>query len=293
MSFIARQTAAFLRRAIKPNLPTIVRLARAAQAILVKNYPANPAPFAPMIAGDWTPASKSDDAPRPLLFFLHGGGYMIGAPRFFRFVSRRFARAGFDVFMPAYRLAPEHVFPAALADVLRAYKVIAAQHHGPIIIAGDSAGGGLAISLMIKLRDEGVSLPEAAALFSPWTDLSVSGASVRRHEACDALFTRKTILLGARAILGTARARDPLASPVFGDLHGLPPLLIHVGENEALRDDSERLMRRAQEAGVDAQIKIWPDVPHAWQLMTFIPEALRSRDEAIAFLKEKLARRRV
>ena len=136
-------------------------------------------------------------------------------------------------------------------------------------------------------------MPEAAALFSPWTDLSVSGASVRRHEACDALFTRKTILLGARAILGTARARDPLASPVFGDLHGLPPLLIHVGENEALRDDSERLMRRAQEAGVDAQIKIWPDVPHAWQLMTFIPEALRSRDEAIAFLREKLARRRV
>ena len=293
MSFIARQTAAFLRRAIKPNLPTIVRLARAAQAILVKNYPANPAPFAPMIAGDWTPASKSDDAPRPLLFFLHGGGYMIGAPRFFRFVSRRFARAGFDVFMPAYRLAPEHVFPAALADVLRAYKALAAQHRGPIIIAGDSAGGGLAVSLMIKLRNEGAGLPEAAALFSPWTDLSVSGPSVRRHEACDALFTRKTILLGARAILGTARARDPLASPVFSDLHGLPPLLLHVGENEALRDDSERLMRKAQEAGVDAQIKIWPDVPHAWQLMTFIPEALRSRDEAIAFLKEKLARRRV
>jgi acetyl esterase/lipase len=156
------------------------------------------------------------------------------------------------------------------------------------VLAGDSAGGGLAVSLMLRLRAEGLPSPVAAALFSPWTDLAAASPSVRSNEEKDALFTRKVILIGGRAVLGMANARDPLASPVYGDLAGLPPMLVHAGADEALRDDSTRLVERARAAGVDAQIELWPETPHGWQLMPFIPEAAESRQKAIDFLKEKL-----
>lgn len=283
----ARRTVAFLRRFVKPRLLTAVRWAHAAQKLLARLIPAACAPFAPEVAGEWTPAAAN---PVATLFYLHGGGFLVGSPRLFRYASRQFARAGFDVFTPAYRLAPEHVFPAALDDVFAAYEALAAAKSGPIVLAGDSAGGGLAVSLMLRLRDEGLPLPKAAALFSPWTDLAASGRSTRENEEKDALFTRRAIQIGARAVLGTASARNPLASPVYADLAGLPPLLVHVGADEALRDDSTRLVERARAAGVDARIEFWPDVPHAWQLMSFLPEARQSRDGAIAFLKERLGR---
>ncbi len=222
------------------------------------------------------------------LFFLHGGGYLVGAPRQFRFAAGPFAAAGFDVFMPSYRLSPENVFPAALDDAFIAYQSLLDAARGPILLAGDSAGGGLALSLMLRLRAAGLPLPSAAALFSPWTDLAATGASTRTNEDCDALFMRKTILIGGRAMLGTSSARDPLASPLYGDLAGLPPLLVHVGVDEALLDDSTRLVERARAAGVEAHLELWPDVPHGWQLMPFMPEAMESRLKAIDFLKEKL-----
>ncbi|MCX7899104.1 MAG: alpha/beta hydrolase, partial [Methylocystis sp.] len=215
--------------------------------------------------------------------------FVLGAPRLFRFLARHFARAGLDVFMPAYRLAPEHTFPAALDDVTRAYKALAAATRGPIVVAGDSGGGGLAISLMLKLRDEDHALPAAAALFSPWTDLAATGAAARENENKDALFTRRVILLGARMALGRASAKNPLASPLYADLSGLPPILVHVGADEALRDDTTRFVERARAAGVQATIEIWPGVPHGWQLMSFLPEAQDSRDKAIAFLKGHIA----
>ncbi len=289
MSFIARHSVSLSRRLIKPNLVPLIRAAKATQSILLKNLTENPAPLCPEIAGDWTPAAPQMGVDPPLLFFLHGGGFLIGAPRLFRYVSRQFSRAGFDVFAPRYRLAPEHVFPAALSDVLQAYRALVDASPHPIVVAGDSAGGGLAISMMMKLRDDGVRLPKAAVLFSPWTDLAATGESMRLNEEKDAYFSRKMILLGARAFLAQARARDPRASPIYGDLKGLPPILAHVGADEVLRDDSTRLIAQAQAAGVDAQIEIWPDVPHAWQLLPFLPEAADSRQKAIEFLKEKLA----
>ncbi|MFM9162253.1 MAG: alpha/beta hydrolase fold domain-containing protein, partial [Methylocystis sp.] len=184
---------------------------------------------------------------------------------------------------------PEHVFPTALTDVVQAYKALVSASPQPIVVAGDSAGGGLAISMMMKLRDDGVRLPKAAVLFSPWTDLAATGESMRLNEDKDAFFSRKIILLGARAFLAQARARDPRASPIYGDLAGLPPILAHVGADEVLRDDSTRLIDQARAMGVDAQIEIWPDVPHAWQLLPFLPEAAISRQKAIEFLKERLA----
>ncbi len=285
-SLAARCVAAFARRLIKPRLERLVGLAIAAQNRFAS--PPARAPFNAEIAGEWTPA-RGGAGPCATLFHIHGGGFTLGSPRLFRYVSRQYARAGFDVFTPAYRLAPAHVFPAALDDVTRAYKALAAVTAGPIVVAGDSAGGGLAVSMMVRLRDEGAALPVAAALFSPWTDLAATGASACDNEASDAFFTRRAILIGARIALGRASGKDPLASPVYADLSGLPPMLAHVGAEEVLRDDSVRLVARAREAGVAAEIEIWPDMPHGWQMMSFLPEARKSRQRAIAFLKARIA----
>lgn len=277
-----RRTVAFIRRFIKPRIEALTPPVRRLQTLIEALSPEKRAPFAPQIPGDWNPSTSG--APIATLFYLHGGAFLVGSPRLFRYASRQFAAADFDVFAPAYRLAPEHVFPAALEDVFRAYQALINAQRRPIVIAGDSAGGGLAVSLMLRLRDEGLPLPVAAALFSPWTDLAATGAATRENEESDAFFTRRQILLGARAVLGRESAKNPLASPLYADLRGLPPMLVHVGADEVLRDDSTRLVARAREAGVDARLEIWPGVPHCWPLMSFLPEARRSREKAIEFL---------
>lgn len=286
-SAATRRTAAFLRRFVKPRVLSLTAPLRRVQALIEAISPERRAPFAPQIPGDWLPCFGGPAV--ATLFYLHGGAFLIGSPRMFRYAARQFARAGFDVLTPAYRLAPEHVFPAALEDVLRAYRSLIESRPGPVVIVGDSAGGGLAASLMLRIRDEGLRPPVAAALSSPWVDLAATGASARDNEDRDPLFTRKDILLGARAALGRQSARNPLASPIYADLSGLPPMLVHVGADEALRDDSTRLVARAREAGVDAQLETWPCVPHAWQLMSFLPEARESRAKAIEFLKARVA----
>ncbi|MBM3552349.1 MAG: alpha/beta hydrolase [Alphaproteobacteria bacterium] len=285
-SAATRRTVRFLRRFVKPRILSLTAPLRRLQAVVEAISPERRAPFAPQIPGDWIPASSGAVA---TLFYLHGGAFLIGSPRLFRYAARQFARAGFDVFTPAYRLAPEHVFPAALDDVLRAYRTFVEARPGPFVIVGDSAGGGLAVSLMLRIRDEGLPPPAAAALSSPWVDLAATGVSMRENEARDPLFTRKDILLGARAALGRQSARHPLASPIYANLSGLPPMLVHVGADEALRDDSTRLVAHARRAGVDARLEMWPCVPHAWQLMSFLPEARESRAKAIEFLKAQVA----
>lgn len=286
-SAATRRTIAFLRRFVKPHIQSLTAPLRAVQAIIEAFSPERRAPFAPEIPGDWSPSSTGSAV--ATLFYLHGGAFLIGSPRLFRYASREFASAGFDVFAPAYRLAPEHVFPAALEDVLRAYRTFIEARPGPFVIVGDSAGGGLAVSLMLRIRDEGLRPPVAAALSSPWVDLAATGASMRENEESDPLFTRKDVLLGARAVLGRQSARNPLASPIYANLSGLPPMLVHVGADEALKDDSTRLVARARQAGIYVQLEMWPCVPHAWQLMRFLPEARESRAKAIEFLKAQVA----
>jgi acetyl esterase/lipase len=283
----ARRTAAVLRRFVKPRLETLIARARRAQTYGERFLAPTPAPFAPGLAADWIAARGAPAG--ATLVYLHGGGFLLGSPRVFRFVSRGFAASGFDVFAPAYRLAPAHVFPAALDDVLAAWRALVAARPGPFVLAGDSAGGGLALAMMVAARDHGLPLPAAAALFSPWTDLAATGASTRENEDRDALFTRRLLLLGARLALGRSSARNPLASPLYADLTGLPPLLVHAGADEALRDDSTRLVDRARAAGVAATLELWPEVPHGWQMMGFLPEARESREKAIAFLKAHIA----
>jgi acetyl esterase/lipase len=217
------------------------------------------------------------------LLYLHGGGYFAGSPQTHRPITGWFARAGFAVFAPDYRLAPEHPFPAALDDARAAYGGLLAAGHAAarLVVAGDSAGGGLALALLLALRDADVALPAAGCLFSAWTDLAGTGASMQENAQIDAMFWPEGLPQAAAFYLNGADPRTPYASPLYGDYAGLPPLLLHVGERELLRDDSVRVAARAP----GAQLRVWPVVPHVWQLLhAFLPEARESLTIAAGFL---------
>jgi epsilon-lactone hydrolase len=238
------------------------------------------------ISGEWVQKSEPS---RTVLLYLHGGGYFGCSAETHRPITVSFALHGFLVFAPDYRLAPENQFPAAVDDAVAAYRGLLDEGYSPenIVVAGDSAGGGLALSLLLALRGAGVALPAGAALFSPWTDLAATGESVRTNADRCAMFSGSDIGPSARYYLGETDPRNPLASPLYADLTALPPLLIHVGENEVLRDDSTRLAERARAVGVRVELKIWPVVPHAWQLAPhLVPEARQSLRESAAFLRE-------
>ena len=227
-----------------------------------------------------------------VLLYLHGGGYFACSAETHRPITVYFALHGFHVFAPDYRLAPENRFPAAIEDAVAFYRALLSAGYAPqnIVVAGESAGGGLALSLMLSLRDSGVPLPAAAALFSPWTDLAATGDSIKTNTDRCAMFDGAGVAFSARYYLGETDPRNPLASPLYADLAGLPTLLIHVGANEVLRDDSTRLAERARAAGVRVELKIWPVVPHAWQLVPhLVPEARQSLRESAEFLRACVA----
>jgi len=242
------------------------------------------------VPGEWV--ESSDGSSRMTLLYLHGGGYFACSAKTHRAATTFFARQGFRVYAPNYRLAPEHPFPAAVDDAQAVYTALLEAGIDPSMLAvsGDSAGGGLSLALMLRLREAGLPLPAAAALFSPLTDLAGSGASRIRNDKRCAMFYGSRMALGAAVYLGDADPRTPLASPLYADLRGLPPLLIHVGTDEVLLDDSTQLAERARAAGVPVELKLWPDVPHVWQLFhNFIPEGRESLGAASAFLKQKIA----
>jgi len=237
------------------------------------------------VAGEW--ASWEGVTPTAALLYLHGGGYFACSPRTHRPITSGFAKRGLSVFVPDYRLAPEHPFPAAIDDAVAVWRAMRALAPGepPPFVAGDSAGGGLTLALALKLREMGEALPSGLVLFSPWTDLTMSGASIEGNGKRDAMFTLEGVRRGPPIYLAGADARDPLASPVFADLRGLPPMLIHVGQREMLLDDATRVAARARAAGVAVELAVWPVVPHVWQIVPWLPEAARSLDQAAAFMK--------
>jgi acetyl esterase/lipase len=250
------------------------------------------------VSGEWVEAHQSGAVPAaesgPLLLYLHGGGYFACSAKTHRAITVSFAQQGFRVYAPNYRLAPEHPFPAAVDDAVAVYRALLAAGCDPrnMVVSGESAGGGLTLSLLLTLRAKGLPLPAAAAIFSPWTDLAATGESILKNSERCAMFIGERIAPSARLYLGSTDPRDPIASPLYADLSGLPPLLIHVGGDEVLLDDSTRLGERARAAGVRVQLKIWPVVPHAWQLAPGkIPEARASLRESGEFLRAVIAER--
>ena len=241
------------------------------------------------IPGEWVEGPQLGEA---VLLYLHGGGYFGCSAESHRPITVGFALQNFRVYAPDYRLAPENPFPAAIEDATAVYRALLAQgcQAGRIVVAGDSAGGGLVLSLLLALRAAGTALPTAAALFSPWTDLAATGESIRSNAGRCAMFHGPDIGPTARWYLSDTDPRNPLASPLYADLTGFPPLLIHVGADEVLRDDSTRLAEKARAAGVPVELKIWPVVPHAWQLAPHkIPEARQSIRESAAFLRTQIS----
>jgi acetyl esterase/lipase len=182
------------------------------------------------------------------------------------------------VFVPDYRLAPAHPFPAALEDALAAYQYVRALRPKlPVLISGDSAGGGLALSLLIQLRDANVRMPDGAVLLSPWTDLSASGASLDRNRRADVWLSRAHLETWGRYYAEGTHARDPRVSPVFADLRALPPLLILVGAHEVLLDDALRVADSARSAGTPVDVHVGPRMQHDWPLtLPWLDESRRA-----------------
>jgi acetyl esterase/lipase len=243
------------------------------------------------LAAEWIHgAGAGDDA---TLLYLHGGGYALGSILSHRNLVARLSEAmAMRALLVEYRLAPEHPFPAGLEDARDVYRWLLGSGvpADRIVVAGDSAGGGLTTALLVALRDAGDPMPAAAVVLSPWTDLEVSGDTIELNAGTDPMIHRDGALALAAAYLNGADPRHPLCSPIHADLRGLPPLLVHVGGSEVLLDDSRRLARRAHEAGVDVSLEEWDDMIHVWHAFApLLPEATEAIARIGTFVRARLA----
>ncbi|HEY1147389.1 MAG TPA: alpha/beta hydrolase [Pseudoduganella sp.] len=224
-----------------------------------------------------------------VILYLHGGGYVLNSPMQYRMLTGQLClETAVDVFALAYRRAPEAPFPAALEDALAAYQWLRRTRPGAeIAIAGDSAGGGLALALMLRCRKHGAAEPRSAFLMSPWADMTMSGASLHGKAGVDPVVTPAALAFYASQYLHGANPRDPYVSPVFADLRGLAPLLIHVGSEEVLLDDSLRLAAAAGTAKVEVTLKVWPHMIHKWHIWhSRLPAAAAALKAAGGFIRE-------
>ena len=232
--------------------------------------------------------ARAESEARRKILFLHGGGYITGSPALYRHVLWRFAKAArAEIFAIDYRLAPEHRFPAALEDATAAWRAMLARGADPdsCAVLGDSAGGGLALALALRLRDERVPLPGAIVAIAPWTDLAITGESAR-DDSADPLLRADCLKPFAAEYLGGADPCHPYASPLYGDPAGLPPTLLQVGSDEILRDDSVRLAERMRAAGCQVSLEVWPRMPHVWHAFApAMPEAGRAIKRVGAFVR--------
>nr|BBH95085.1 hydrolase [Thermogemmatispora argillosa] len=243
------------------------------------------------VPAEWVlPPNKSY---RGTLLFLHGGAFVMGSPRSHRGLAARIAAAALlRALVIDYRLAPEHPFPAALEDTLTAYRWLLKEHCQPteVVLAGDSAGGNLVLAALLALRAAGEALPAAAVCLSPATALDGKGESLRTLAGRDPVLRAETVGPLVAAYVGDHDPAEPLLSPLYGDLHGLPPLLLQVGSDEILLSDVIAFAERARQAGVAVELEVWEGMWHVWQIgAPWMPEASRAIQRIGAFIQRQLA----
>ncbi|MGP8231487.1 MAG: alpha/beta hydrolase [Methylovirgula sp.] len=230
--------------------------------------------------------------PNRYVLHLHGGAYLLGFPALFRDFTWRIAdAAGARVLCIDYRLAPEHPFPAAIVDVMAAYRWLISECAEPRNVAfiGDSSGGGLALASMMRLRDEGLPLPAAAVVLSPWTDLALTGQSLTEYGSSDPMVPVEFMPKAVELYLAGADPCSPYVSPLYGDPAGLPPTLIFVGSDEALRDDAVRMAERLRAVDRDVELEVWPRMFHVWPMFArILPEGRAAIARIGTFLRAEL-----
>jgi epsilon-lactone hydrolase len=293
---LAIELSRFSRRARRPNAIELGHLAelRYEYQELADHYPPpDGVSYQPVEAGgvsaEWiVPPHARDDR---VVLYLHGGCYATGSVATHRDLLTRLAAAASTRLLGLnYRLAPAHPFPAALDDTVAAYRWLLELgiEASQIAFAGDSAGAGLALATTLRLRDDGTPIPAALACISPWVDLAVTGPSMETNAGNDPIVSRPMLLGWAKLYLGDHDPRIPLASPLYADLRGLPPLLIQVGSAEVLLDDATRLAERASAAGVSSTLEVWPAMIHVWHTFPAIPEARAAIAAIASFLRTHL-----
>jgi len=241
---------------------------------------------------DQKDAQQKPNHEQRILIYLHGGGYVCGGPDSHRDLAWRIAeQSGCKLLLVDYRLAPEHRFPAAIDDASGCYQNLLDKGYQPnnIAFAGDSAGGGLVAATFLKLKELKLPQPKCAVLMSPWLDLAASGDSIIVNEQADPMLTPKALKTMSSLYLGDVDVKTPMASPVFSDTSELAPMLIHVGSTEILLSDAERFSAAVEKTGGDVSLKIWPKMPHVFQVFAAVmPEAKRSIEEIGDFIAAHL-----
>jgi len=241
---------------------------------------------------DWLkPKGAREDK---ILFYLHGGAYILGSRRTHRQLASHMAKeAGVTAVLPEYRLAPEHPYPAAIDDAVAVYRALLKEGYKPenIVISGDSAGGGLSVATLLALRHAGDPLPAAAVLLSPFLDVTASGESATTRADQDPWFDVSDMAVVARYYCADeSKWRDPLISPVFANVSGLPPMLIQVGDDEILLNDSTRLAEKLEAAGIDVEIEIWPNMWHVFQMFIGkMPESKKAVEKLGTYINKVIS----
>ena len=289
------ELVAMLRSSKIASDPTIEEIRAGWEKFTASFVPAADISFKPVVArgvtAEWVTTPDSDSS-RVVLYF-HGGGYTIGSIASYRSFTGRLARATRARLLSiGYRLAPEHPFPAALDDAVSSYRWLLDQGIPPgrIAVVGDSAGGGLALSLAIAIRDAGGPPAATIVAIGPSTDLAKEGASVKERAHLDPIVNLESSMAHALRYVGTqGNLKHPLASPLYSDLHGLPPLLIMVGTHEALFDDSTRFAAKAEAAGVEVQLDIWEEMIHVWPVFAdILPEGRQAIDKIGDYIRARI-----
>lgn len=237
----------------------------------------------------WVDASKNND--KATILYFHGGAYSMGSASTYLGITGMLSElCGLRVLSVDYRLAPEHPFPAAIDDAVSAYRWLLQQGvpAKSIVIGGDSAGGGLTFATMIELKNKGVQLPAAIFTISPWVDLAHAGETIETKADVEPMFTKSGMVYMAKLYADETDVFSPLVSPLYADLSGLPPVLIHVGTSEMLLSDSRRMAEALNHAGVDCVLKEWEDLFHVFHTVVNITEAREATEEIATFIKSHI-----